>query len=115
MRFIFRTCGSCSAADQFKMMTVDEALLMFLLLVLFLFSRPAEQHLARVTVVFVVLFGIGMNIYEWGLFSHNVLDERFLLLGLALLASMVTSARTRHAESAQPGWAPTSLGMVMSS
>jgi O-antigen ligase len=34
----------------------------------------------------------------WGLFSHNVLDERYILLSVSLVAAMVTSARTQRTE-----------------
>ena len=32
----------------------------------------------------------------WGLFSHNVLEERYILLAAALLASMVIAANRRR-------------------
>ena len=38
----------------------------------------------------------------WGMFSHNVLEERYILLAVALMASMVASNRTVVAESREP-------------
>jgi O-antigen ligase len=37
----------------------------------------------------------------WGFFSHNVLEERYILLAVALVASMVASARYQQAEERQ--------------
>jgi hypothetical protein len=44
----------------------------------------------------------------WGFFSHNVLEERYILIAVALVASMVASNRTApvtEAESAVPAQA----------
>jgi hypothetical protein len=38
----------------------------------------------------------------WGMFSHNVLEERYILLAVALTASMVASNRTVAAEASEP-------------
>jgi O-antigen ligase len=38
----------------------------------------------------------------WCMFSHNVLEERYILLAVALMASMVASNRTGAAEASEP-------------
>jgi hypothetical protein len=49
----------------------------------------------------------------WGFFSHNVLEERYILIAVALVASMVASNRTAPATAAEPAFsvptAPTAL------
>jgi hypothetical protein len=42
----------------------------------------------------------------WGMFSHNVLEERYILLAVALTASMIASNRTVAAESAESSLPP---------
>jgi O-antigen ligase len=48
----------------------------------------------------------------WGFFSHNVLEERHILLPAALVASMVTSARTRRVEAESPDLASSPIGAL---
>lgn len=39
--------------------------------------------------------GVSMFILYWGMFSHNVLEERYLLLAVALIAAVTTSSQNR--------------------
>jgi O-antigen ligase len=43
-----------------------------------------------------------MFMVVWGFFSHNVLEERYILIAVALIASMVASNRTRPVPSTEP-------------
>ncbi|HEY8446660.1 MAG TPA: O-antigen ligase family protein [Thermomicrobiales bacterium] len=45
-----------------------------------------------------VAWPFGLFLAVWGMFSHNVLEERYILLAVALVASMVASARHARAE-----------------
>jgi O-antigen ligase len=77
----------------------------FVFLVLFLLSRPAEQHLARVVVAFTVLLGVALNVYEVfhpltfskipgrssGLFENSNQSGCALVLGLILSYGVVPS------------------------
>jgi hypothetical protein len=75
----------------------------FLFLMLFLFSRPGDQHLASVAIVFAVLLGVGLNIYDLlhpltfskipgrssGLFENANQSGAGLMLGMILAYRVV--------------------------
>jgi small-conductance mechanosensitive channel len=77
----------------------------FLLLVLFLCARPAEQHLARVMIALSVLLGVGLNLYEVfhpltfskipgrssGLFENSNQSGAALILGMIIAYAVVPS------------------------
>jgi O-antigen ligase len=48
----------------------------------------------------------------WGLFSHNVLEERYILFAVALVASLVHGARTRKVEAPAAQRLPVPSGAV---
>jgi O-antigen ligase len=50
----------------------------------------------------------------WGFFSHNVLEERHILLPAALVACMVNSARVRRVEAGSPEVATVPTGALAS-
>jgi hypothetical protein len=50
----------------------------------------------------------------WGLFTHNLLEERYILLAVALVGSMVASARPRRVEEAARAPIPLPAGAVAS-
>lgn len=55
-----------------------------------------------------VTWPFALFLVMWGFFSHNVLEERYILLAVALVASMVASARYQpaRARQAEPGVVP---------
>ncbi|GIW04820.1 MAG: hypothetical protein KatS3mg059_1440 [Thermomicrobiales bacterium] len=60
----------------------------------------ANRHTADVAWPFAIFLVL------WGFFSHNVLEERYILLAVALVASMVASARHQPVRERQPGVLP---------
>jgi hypothetical protein len=42
----------------------------------------------------------------WGMFSHNVLEERYILLAVALMASMIAANRTAPDPAEQSAMVP---------
>ncbi len=83
-----------SSHNMFLNFMADHGLLGFFivpLLVLAISWRASIEmrHMAIIVSFFIVL---------WSLFSHNVLEERYILLAIALVTAMVTRSRMRQGD-----------------
>jgi ABC-type amino acid transport system permease subunit len=90
-------------------MMVDHGILgLFVLPLLILAAlwglRPAQYDLALPFAMFLSM---------WGFFSHNVLEERYILVAVALVGSIVASHRVR-VEEPQRVAAPVVVSLGMS-